>query len=147
MHVVLKAMGHFQALRSADFVGIVDKQAYGEAVEMILGACLGLIILWAGTISGFGADLVLSVLQSNELAPQAHNFRPIGQLMSEGKNREALYRLRRLGAKSEESRLLQARIHENLGEADEARRIYKKLLRRPGSVSHLAVETLLARLA
>ena len=49
-------------------------------------------------------------------------------------------------AKTQESLLIKARIHENLGEVSKARSIYKRLLRSSGSVSHLTASTLLVRL-
>jgi hypothetical protein len=145
--LVLKAMGHFQAVRSPDFIGIADKQAYGEAVEMILCACLGAIILWKDTLSGFGASFFTGILDPAEPAHEAHDFRPVEVLMREGKNREALAKLNRMGAKPQEALLIKARIHENLGEISRARAIYKKLLRRPDSTYHLTTSTLLARLS
>jgi hypothetical protein len=144
--LVLRAMGHFQAVRSPVFVGIADKQAYGEAVEMVLCACLGAIVLWAGTISGIAANLVTGILDPTEEVRSAPDLRPVEALMRQDRNREALAQLKRLGAKGQASLLLKARIHESLGQLSEARAIYKRILRNPGEVSQLAASTLLARL-
>jgi hypothetical protein len=145
--VLLKAMGHFQAVRSPVFVGIADQQAYGEAVEIVLCACLGAIILWAGTLSGIGANLVTGILYPDDPAHEVPDFRAVEGLMREGKNRAALAQLKRMRAKTQEASLIQARIHENLGEISKARSIYKRVLRSPGSVSQLTASTLLARLS
>ena len=145
--LVLKAMGHFQAVRSPEFIGIADRQAYGEVVVMILCACLGVIFLWAGTISGIGANLVAGIFDSTEPAHQTPDFRPVEGLMREGKSRAALAQLKRMQAKTQEALLIKARIYENLGEVSKARSIYKRLLRTPGSASHLTTSTLLARLS
>lgn len=85
--LVLKAMDHFQAERSPVFIGIADKQAYCEAIEIVLCACIEASILWAGTLSGLGANLVMGVLESAEPAHKAYDFRPVEGLMRKGKNR------------------------------------------------------------
>jgi hypothetical protein len=144
--LILKAMGHFQAARSPGFVGIADKQAYGEAVLMILCACLGAIVLWTGTISGIAAKLVTGILDSTEEVRSAPDLRSVEALMRQDRNVEALAQLKRMGAKSQGSMLLKARIHENLGQPSKARAIYKRILRNPGEVSQMAASTLLARL-
>lgn len=144
--LMLKAMGHFQAVRSPVFVGIADKQAYCEAVEMVLSACLGAILLWADTLSGLVANLVMGILEPTEVAYKAHDFRPVEGLMRKGKSRAALALLKRMRAKTQESLLIKARIHQNLGEFSRARSIYKSLLLTPGNVSRLTISTLLVRL-
>ncbi len=143
----LKAMGHFQAMQSPVFIGVPDPQAYMEAVELLLCACLGTIILWAGTFSEFGTTLVMGILYPNEPAHVTHDFRPVERLMREGKSRAALAQLKRMRVKTQEALLIQARIHENLDEVCAARAIYKRLLRSPASASHLTISTLLARLS
>ncbi|MEI6394112.1 MAG: hypothetical protein WCT12_23785 [Verrucomicrobiota bacterium] len=146
-YLVLKAMGHFQAVKSPEFIGIVDMQAYGEAVEMLLCACLGTIIVWTDTLSGFAANSVTGILYPNETAHVTHDFRPVERLMREGKSRAAMSQLKRMRVKTPEALLIRARIHENLDEVSAARAIYKRLLRSPASASHLTISTLLARLS
>jgi hypothetical protein len=147
VYLMLKAMGHFQAVQSPVFIGFPDPQAYVEAVELLLCACLGTIILWTDKLSGFEANLVMWILYPNEPAHVTHDFRPVERLMREGKSRAALAQLKRMRVKTQKALLIQARIYENLDEVSAARAIYRRLLRSPASASHPTISTLLARLS
>ena len=141
----ISGAGQFQAVHTADFIGIMDKEAYLKGTFRVIVASTVLALLWASVLTHYGARFLFGMLDSSSEA-QAVDLRPIHEIARTGNNGKALRALQKVSDESTDAKMLEIQLLRNSQRPAKAKRLCKRMLRRREG-SCIALEALLAQMS